>query len=71
MPSRLKKLAYANVALGPLVALINLVVIGQSISQGAIGGKGFAIAGVTISGLILLLMIGVVILLIATGAFSK
>jgi hypothetical protein len=40
-------------------------------SQGAVGGKGFAIAGLTISGLILLFMIGVLVLLIATGAFKK
>ena len=33
MPSRLKKLAYANVVLGPLVALINLFIIGKSISR--------------------------------------
>jgi hypothetical protein len=40
-------------------------------SQGAVGGKGFAIAGVTISGVILLFMIGVLVLLITTGAFRK
>src|ERR1700704_5824062 len=33
MPSRLKKLAYANVVLGPLVALINLIIIGKTISR--------------------------------------
>ena len=33
MPSRLKKLAYANLVLGPLVALINLFIIGKSISR--------------------------------------
>jgi hypothetical protein len=40
-------------------------------SQGTVDGKGFAIAGVTVSGLILLFMIGVLVLLIATGAFKK
>ena len=33
MPPRLKKLAYANVVVGPLVAIVNLVVIGRSISR--------------------------------------
>src|SRR5947207_4644716 len=33
MPSRLKKLAYANLVLGPLVALVNLLIIGKSISR--------------------------------------
>ena len=33
MPSQLKKLAYANLVLGPLVALINLFIIGKSISR--------------------------------------
>jgi Domain of unknown function (DUF4190) len=33
MPPRLKKLAYANLALGPLLALVNLIVIGKTISR--------------------------------------
>src|SRR4051812_21281002 len=33
MPSRLKKLAYANLVLGPLVALVNLFIIGRSVSR--------------------------------------
>jgi len=33
MPPRLKKLGYANVAVGPLVALVNLFIIGKSISR--------------------------------------
>jgi uncharacterized protein DUF4190 len=76
----------SGLAIGSLVAsLIPFLLLGQITglilgiialrkikqSQGAIGGKGFAIAGVTISGLILLFMIGVLVLLIATGAFSK
>jgi hypothetical protein len=54
---------------GLILGIIALRKIKQS--QGAVGGKGFAIAGVTISGLILLFMIGVLVLLIATGAFRK
>lgn len=54
---------------GLILGIIALRKIKQS--QGAVGGKGFAIAGVTISGLILLLMIGVLVLLITTGAFRK
>jgi hypothetical protein len=33
MPSRLKKLAYANLVLGPLVAIVNLFIIGKTISR--------------------------------------
>jgi hypothetical protein len=33
MPSRLKTLAYVNVVLGPLVALVNLLIIGKSTSR--------------------------------------
>jgi len=54
---------------GLILGIIALRKIKQS--QGTVGGKGFAIAGVTISGLILLLIIAVLILLIATGAFRK
>ena len=54
---------------GLILGIIALRKIKQS--QGAVGGKGFAIAGVTISGLILLFIIGVLVLLIATGAFKK
>jgi hypothetical protein len=76
----------SGLAIGSLVAsLIPLMLLGQITglilgiialrkikqSQGTVGGKGFAIAGVTISGLILLLVIGVLVLLIATGAFRK
>jgi hypothetical protein len=76
----------SGLAIGSLVAsLIPLMLLGQITglilgiialrkikqSQGAVGGKGFAIAGVTISGLILLFVIGVLVLLIATGAFKK
>jgi uncharacterized protein DUF4190 len=76
----------SGLAIGSLVAsLIPLMLLGQITglilgiialrkikqSQGAVGGKGFAIAGVTISGLILLFMIGVLVLLITTGAFRK
>jgi hypothetical protein len=59
--------------LGQITGLILGIVALRKIKQsnGAVGGKGFAIAGVTISGIILLLMIGVLILLIATGAFQK
>jgi hypothetical protein len=59
--------------LGQITGLILGIVALRKIkqSQGAVGGKGFAIAGVTISGLILLFMIGVLILLITTGAFRK
>jgi hypothetical protein len=76
----------SGLAIGSLVAsLIPFLLLGQITglilgiialrkikqSQGAVGGKGFAIAGVTISGLILLFMIGVLVLLITTGAFRK
>jgi hypothetical protein len=76
----------SGLAIGSLVAsLIPLMLLGQITglilgivalrkikqSQGAVGGKGFAIAGVTISGLILLFMIGILVLLITTGAFRK
>jgi hypothetical protein len=54
---------------GLILGIIALRKIKQS--QGTVGGKGFAIAGVTISGLILLFVIGVLVLLIATGAFKK
>jgi hypothetical protein len=59
--------------LGQITGLILGIVALRKIkqSQGAVGGKGFAIAGLTISGLILLFMIGVLVLLIATGAFKK
>jgi hypothetical protein len=78
--------AASGLAIGSLVAsLIPLMLLGQITglilgiialrkirqSQGTVGGKGFAIAGVTISGLILLFVIGVLVLLIATGAFKK
>jgi hypothetical protein len=76
----------SGLAIGSLVAsLIPLMLLGQITglilgiialrkikqSQGTVGGKGFAIAGVTISGLILLFMVGVLVLLITTGAFRK
>src|ERR1700730_16915259 len=76
----------SGLAIGSLVAsLIPLMLLGQITglilgiialrkikqSQGTVGGRGFAIAGVTISGLILLFVIGVLVLLIATGAFKK
>jgi Domain of unknown function (DUF4190) len=76
----------SGLAIGSLVAsLIPLMLLGQITglilgiialrkikqSRGTVGGKGFAIAGVTISGLILLFMIGLLVLLIATGAFKK
>lgn len=76
----------SGLAIGSLVAsLIPLMLLGQITglilgiialrkikqSQGTVGGKGFAIAGVTISGLILLFVIGVLVLLIGTGAFKN
>ena len=54
---------------GLILGIIALRKIKQS--QGTVGGKGFAIAGVTISGLILLFIIGILVLLIVTGAFRK
>jgi hypothetical protein len=59
--------------LGQITGLILGIIALRKIKQshGAVGGKGFAIAGVTISGLILLFMIGVLVLLITTGAFRK
>ena len=76
----------SGLAIGSLVAsLIPFLLLGQITglilgiialrkikqSRGAVGGKGFAIAGVTISGSILLFMIGLLVLLIVTGAFRK
>ncbi|PZR76047.1 MAG: hypothetical protein DLM73_03715 [Chthoniobacterales bacterium] len=54
---------------GLILGLIALRKIKQS--HGTMGGKGFAIAGVTISSLILLFIIGILVLLISTGAFKK
>jgi hypothetical protein len=76
----------SGLAIGSLVAsLIPFLLLGQITglvlgimalrkikqSHGAIGGKGFAIAGVTISSLILLFILGLLVLVIATGAFHK
>ncbi|MFN2622144.1 MAG: DUF4190 domain-containing protein [Chthoniobacterales bacterium] len=76
----------SGLAIGSLVAsLIPFLLLGQITglvlgilalrkikqSHGTVGGKGFAIAGVTISSLILLFMIGILVLLIVTGAFRK
>jgi hypothetical protein len=33
MPPRLKKIGYANVVVGPLVALVNLIILGKSIAR--------------------------------------
>jgi len=59
--------------LGQITGLILGIIALRKIKQsrGAVGGKGFAIAGVTISGLILLFIIGVLVLLFVTGAFKK
>ncbi len=59
--------------LGQITGLILGIIALRKIKQsrGTVGGKGFAIAGVTISGLILLFMIGILVLLITTGAFHK
>jgi Domain of unknown function (DUF4190) len=54
---------------GLILGIIALRKIKQS--QGAVGGKGFAIAGVIISGSILLFMIGLLVMLIVTGAFKN
>jgi hypothetical protein len=76
----------SGLAIGSLVAsLIPFLLLGQLAglilgilalrkikqSQGTVGGKGFAIAGVTISSAILLFIIGILVLLIVTGAFKK
>jgi hypothetical protein len=59
--------------LGQITGLVLGIIALQKIKQsnGTIGGKGFAIAGITISSLILLFVLGVLILLISTGAFGK
>jgi hypothetical protein len=59
--------------LGQITGLILGIIALRKIKQshGTVGGKGFAIAGLTISGLILLFMIGILALLIMTGAFRK
>jgi len=76
----------SGLAIGSLVAsLIPFLLLGQITglilgiialrkikqSQGAVGGKGFAIAGITISGVILLFIIGLLALIIVTSAFKK
>lgn len=76
----------SGLAIGSLVAsLIPFMLLGQITglilgiialrkikqSQGAVGGKGFAIAGVTISGIILLFIIGLLLLILVTSAFKK
>src|SRR4051812_125312 len=76
----------SGLAIGSLVAsLIPFLLLGQITglvlgilalrkikqSHGTVGGKGFAIAGVTISSLILLFIIGILVLLLVTGAFRK
>ena len=59
--------------LGQITGLILGIIALRKIKQspGTVGGKGFAIAGITISSLILLCVIGVLVLLITTGAFYK
>jgi hypothetical protein len=59
--------------LGQITGLILGIIALRKIKQsgGTVGGKGFAIAGVTISSLILLFIIGILVLLIVTGAFKK
>jgi hypothetical protein len=59
--------------LGQITGLVLGIIALRKIKQanGAIGGKGFAIAGVIISSLILLFIIGILVLLILTGAFRK
>ena len=59
--------------LGQITGLILGIIALRKIKEsgGTMGGKGFAIAGVTISALILLFIIGILVLLIVTGAFKK
>ena len=76
----------SGLAIGSLVAsLIPFLLLGQITglilgiialrkikqSQGTVGGKGFAIAGVIISSLILLFILGLLVLLFSTGAFKN
>lgn len=86
LPNQVPARETSGLAIGSLVAsLIPFLLLGQITglvlgilalrkikqSQGTVGGKGFAIAGVTISSLILLFILGILILLIVTGAFNK
>jgi len=59
--------------LGQITGLILGIIALRKIKQahGTIGGKGFAIAGVAISSAILLFIIGILVLLLLTGAFHK
>jgi len=59
--------------LGQITGLILGIIALRKIKQsrGAVGGKGFAIAGVTISVGILLFIIGLLVLLLVTGAFKN
>lgn len=59
--------------LGQITGLVLGVIALRKIKQshGTIGGKGFALAGVTISSAILLFIISILVLLIVTGAFRK
>jgi len=59
--------------LGQITGLVLGIMALRKIKQanGTIGGKGFAIAGVIISSVILLFIIGILVLMIVTGAFHK
>ena len=85
-PNQVPATTTSGLAIGSLVAsLIPFLLLGQITglilgiialrrikqSGGAVGGKGFAIAGVTISSLILLFIIGILVLLLVTGGFKK
>jgi hypothetical protein len=59
--------------LGQITGLVLGIIALRKIKQSneTIGGKGFAIAGIAISSLILLFVLGLLVLVILTGAFRK
>jgi hypothetical protein len=59
--------------LGQITGLVLGIIALRKIkrSNDTIGGKGFAIAGIAISLLILLFVLGILVLLFSTGAFGK
>src|SRR3981081_2960871 len=71
MPSRLKTLAYVNVVLGPLVALVNLVIIGKSISR--LASLGASTGGLVPLGLIFVLfcLLGAALFLGGVGLLKE
>ncbi|HSV64262.1 MAG TPA: DUF4190 domain-containing protein [Chthoniobacterales bacterium] len=71
MPPRLKKVGYANVVVGPLVALINLFIIGKSLSRlvGLGASKGIIVPLVFIA--VVFCVLGIVLFLGGIGLIKE